>query len=129
MQQEMQTGKHCVTCGTAIHARAEICPSCGVRQPIAVTPMAYGTDKSKIAAGLLAIFLGGLGIHKFYLGQTGQGVLYLVLSLVSAVLWFVLIGIFFTAIICTVAFIEGIIYLTMSDAAFAAKYGYRQGIA
>jgi TM2 domain-containing membrane protein YozV len=34
--------------------------------------------KSKTTAGLLAIFLGGLGFHKFYLGQTGRGILYLV---------------------------------------------------
>lgn len=33
--------------------------------------------KSKTTATLLAFFLGGLGAHKFYLGQTGQGVLFL----------------------------------------------------
>ena len=53
--------------------------------PIAVTPPAQGTPttpgtKSKIAAGLLAIFLGGLGIHKFYLGYAGIGALYLALT-------------------------------------------------
>ena len=34
--------------------------------------------KNKTTAGLLAIFLGGLGIHKFYLGQNGLGILYLI---------------------------------------------------
>lgn len=33
--------------------------------------------KSKTTATLLAFFLGGFGVHKFYLGQTGQGVLFL----------------------------------------------------
>lgn len=33
--------------------------------------------KSKTTATLLCFFLGGLGAHKFYLGQTGQGVLFL----------------------------------------------------
>lgn len=33
--------------------------------------------KNKIAAGLFGIFLGGLGIHKFYLGQIGWGIVYI----------------------------------------------------
>ncbi len=64
--------------------------------------------KSKIAAGLFGIFLGGLGIHKFYLGQIGWGIVYLIFC------W--------TFIPEIAGFIEGIIYLTMSDEAFAAKY-------
>jgi TM2 domain-containing membrane protein YozV len=36
--------------------------------------------KNKVVAGLLAIFVGGLGIHKFYLGKVGQGILYLLFS-------------------------------------------------
>ena len=97
--------KFCKDCGEKINAKAEICPKCGVRQEYAVR-----TDsKSKIAAGLFGIFLGGLGIHKFYLGQIGWGIVYLIFC------W--------TAIPELVGFIEGIIYLTMSDEAFAAKYG------
>ena len=65
-------------------------------------------EKNKIAAGLLGIFLGGFGIHKFYLSQIGMGVVYLVF--------------FWTFIPAIVGFIEGIIYLTMSDEAFARKY-------
>ena len=65
--------------------------------------------KSKVAAGLLAIFLGGFGIHKFYLGKAGQGILYLIFC------W--------TGIPAIIVFIEGITYLCSSDEAFAAKYG------
>lgn len=45
--------------------------------------------KSKTTAGLLAIFLGGLGFHKFYLGQTGWGVLYLVFcwTRIPSIIW------------------------------------------
>jgi hypothetical protein len=60
------------------------------------------SDKSKIAAGLLGIFLGAYGIHRFYLGFAGIGVLQLVLTLVTcgvAGLW---------------GFIEGIMILTGS---------------
>lgn len=67
--------------------------------------------KSKVAAGLLAIFLGGIGAHKFYLGKPLMGLLYLLF--------------FWTGIPAIVGFIEGIIYLTKSDADFAAKYGAR----
>ena len=35
------------------------------------------SDKNRVAAGVLAILLGGIGAHKFYLGQSGQGILYL----------------------------------------------------
>lgn len=58
---------------------------------------------------MLAFFLGGFGVHKFYLGRIGAGVLYLLF--------------FWTFIPAIIAFIEMIIYITMSDEAFAAKYG------
>ena len=64
--------------------------------------------KSRIVAALLAFFLGGLGIHKFYLGQTGWGVVYLLFC------WTLIPGI--------AAFIEFIMLLVMSDDTFNAKY-------
>ena len=104
--------KYCSECGQVINAKAEICPKCGVRQmPV---PSSLGGNapngKSRIAAALFAIFLGGIGIHKFYLGKVGQGILYLLFC------WT-----FIPAIICL---IEGIVYLTMSDQSFVQKYGY-----
>ncbi len=66
------------------------------------------TSKSKTTAGLLAIFLGGIGVHKFYLGRVGWGVVYLILS------W--------TWIPAILGIIEGIIYFTMSDKDFHVKY-------
>ena len=95
--------KFCSGCGTKIHKSARSCPSCGAVQAGAVGA------KSRITAALLAFFLGGIGAHKFYLGSIGLGILYLLF--------------FWTFIPAVVAFIEFIIYLTMSDEAFAAKYG------
>jgi TM2 domain-containing membrane protein YozV len=70
----------------------------------------YCTDcGSVISAKAFAILLGGVGIHKFYLGRVGQGILYLVFC------W--------TFIPALVGFIEGIIYLTMSDHDFEEKSG------
>lgn len=73
-------------------------------------------SKSKVAAGLLAIFLGGLGIHKFYLGYTTQGIILLLVTLFGA---FLLIGPVVTGVI---SLIEGIIYLTKSDEEFYRLY-------
>ena len=66
-------------------------------------------NKSRIVAAILAFFLGGLGIHKFYLGQIGWGIIYLIFC------W--------TFVPSIVAFIEFIIYLCTSDEDFAKKYG------
>lgn len=98
--------KYCIECGAVIRKAAEICPKCGVRQ---MAPAFAGTGHSRVAAALFAILLGGLGIHKFYLGRIGQGIIYILL--------------FWTFIPAVVALIEGIVYLTMSDEEFARKYG------
>jgi TM2 domain-containing membrane protein YozV len=66
-------------------------------------------------AGILAILLGGIGVHKFYLGKVGMGVLYLLLFIVF----------FWTFIPAIIGLIEGIIYLTQSDQDFANKQGVR----
>jgi TM2 domain-containing membrane protein YozV len=68
-----------------------------------------GAEK-KIVAGILGILLGGLGIHKFYLGYTKEGVIQLIISVVTCGLG----GI--------IGLIEGIIYLTKSDEDFVRIY-------
>ena len=52
-------------------------------QPPVYTPNVGGEAKSKIAAGLLGIFLGGLGVHNFYLGFTGKAIAQLLISVLS----------------------------------------------
>jgi TM2 domain-containing membrane protein YozV/ribosomal protein L40E len=105
--------KFCSECGSIIKLRAEICPKCGVRQMNPPSSINLGTlapnGKSRIAAALFAFFLGGFGGHKFYLGQVGMGILYLLFC------W--------TLIPALVAFIEFILFLTMSDETFSQKYG------
>jgi hypothetical protein len=68
----------------------------------------YGT-KDKTTAAVLALFLGGIGAHKFYLGQGVQGFFYLVFC------W--------TLIPLIVSFFEGISYLCMSQQMFQRRYG------
>ena len=96
-----------------------MCLGCGAAVgPLAPTAPGGAERKSKIAAGLLAIFLGGLGIHKFYLGFTGPGVVYVCVSLLAGV---VTLGIA-AVVMGIIALIEGIIYLTKSDEEFYQLY-------
>ncbi|MCF6142251.1 TM2 domain-containing protein [Flavobacterium sp. K77] len=75
------------------------------------TPQPQHRDNKKLAAGLLAILLGPLGIHKFYLGYTTEGIITLVISLFTCGTVSSLLGL-----------IEGIIYLTKSDEEFYQVY-------
>jgi len=103
--------KFCSECGAIIKAKAEICPKCGVRQFAAPNNFAAiaPNGKSKLAAALFALFLGGLGIHKFYLGRIGWGIVYLLFC------W--------TVIPSILGIIEGILLLVMSEHDFNRKYG------
>lgn len=75
-------------------------------------------EKSKIVAGILAILLGGLGAHKFYLGRIGAGVLMLILSIFGWLfIWLVI-----PSFIWIISIIEGVIYLTRSDEQFQEIY-------
>lgn len=78
-------------------------------------------EKSKIAAGLLAIFLGGLGIHKFYLGFTAQGLIFLLTNTIGWVITIFLLGIP-NIVLGIIALVEGIIYLTKTDQEFEQLY-------
>lgn len=121
----------CPQCGASNAPEATVCEYCGealtpaqpvtaqaqqaasYQQPVYQQPMAMdGINpawpiKSKIAAGILAILLGSIGVHKFYLGKVGLGILYLVFC------W--------TGIPAIAGLIEGIIYLTSNDHNFQVK--------
>jgi TM2 domain-containing membrane protein YozV len=68
-----------------------------------------GAEK-KIAAGICGILLGGLGIHKFILGYTKEGIIQIIITFVTCGAGGIL------------GFIEGIIYLTKSDEDFVNTY-------
>lgn len=71
--------KFCGNCGKEVASGAAVCMSCGfaIENKPVVDP---SLQKSKLVAGLLGIFLGGLGIHNFYLGFTGKAIAQIVLS-------------------------------------------------
>ena len=67
--------------------------------------------KNRILAGIVAIFLGGFGVHKFYLGKTGMGILYFIFSW-AGLPWII-------------GFIEGVLYLCSNDDDFMYKHHVR----
>lgn len=69
----------CQNCGEPTDTNAAVCTKCG----FAIAPQVNGEQKSKLAAGLLGIFLGGLGIHNFYLGYTSKAITQLLISVLS----------------------------------------------
>lgn len=95
----------CPNCGQATAPGAAVCLNCGISLAGAA-PQAGA--KSKLAAGLLGIFLGTLGIHNFYLGYTTKAIIQLVVAIVGGAI---------TCGIATVAveiwaLVEGIMILT-----------------
>ena len=121
---------YCIKCGNKIADGIKYCPSCGanctstienqshvglsnptivyVQSPQQQTINVHRIEKSKGVALLLCFFLGGLGIHQFYLGNIVQGVLYLLFS------W--------TCIPALISIIDFIILLCMSESYFHQKY-------
>jgi len=81
-----------------------------------------GGDNKKILAGILAIVLGGLGVHKFILGYQKEGFIMLGITLISIPLTCVIIGMFTMYIAPLIGLVEGIIYLTKSDEEFVNTY-------
>ena len=81
-----------------------------------------GGENKKMMAGLLAIFLGGFGIHKFILGYNKEGIILLGILLVSFPLMCVVIGAFTMYIPIIIGLIEGIIYITKTDEEFYNTY-------
>lgn len=104
------TTKECKYCGEEILIKAIKCKHCG--EMLTITPGKTAkitkTDKDKTLAGLLALFLGGLGVHKFYLGENKNGFIYLLFC------WTYIPAIF--------GLVEGIQMLTMSKEKFINKY-------
>lgn len=106
--------KYCSNCGAELKEGAEFCSKCGTKKGTNKKPIEGQTvnnnvnsqPKSKLAAGLLGIFLGFLGVHNFYLGYNGKAIAQLLMTLLSCGLLFFVTWIW--------GLIEGILILTGS---------------
>lgn len=74
------------------------------------SPLQPSQENKKVTAGVLGILLGGFGIHKFILGYQKEGIIQIVLTIVTC------------GLASFIGFIEGIIYLTKSDEDFYQTY-------
>lgn len=74
---------HCPNCGEEVHPEAVICVKCGAALVAPEEPKPEKSTKSKLAAGLLGIFLGSFGVHNFYLGYTGKAVAQLLITVLT----------------------------------------------
>ncbi len=119
--------RYCTKCGAINDDMAQYCTNCqapltaiggggsgyqpaGPIPPGAMTDWkALGADK-KVLAGVLGILVGGLGIHKFILGYTNEGIIQIVIS------------VFTCGAGGIIGIVEGIIYLTKSDEEFVRTY-------
>ena len=104
-------GKYCQYCGAELNPNADFCGKCLKPTQEKINKTQYQNTnnpnaKSKIAAGLLGIFLGCLGVHNFYLGYQGKAVGQLLLTILSCGLLSWVSGIW--------GLIEGILILTGS---------------
>ncbi len=132
----------CSRCGNVFSMQQPMpevhCPICGgdcvpvfSQQPNNSGPQAYGpqyaqgpqihqpdvfdegpSGKSRGIAGLLAILLGSIGVHYFYLGKIGGGIICILLTLITCGLWSIL------------TLIQGILFFTMPQEKFEQKYVY-----
>ena len=100
---------YCTKCGEIISKNAIYCSHCGINQRTGIIrPDLHLIDgRNKFNAGLLAIFLGGLGAHKFYMGKVRTGIIYILFC------W--------TLIPTLVSIAEGIIYLSDSEESFERR--------
>lgn len=80
--------KYCHSCGTVIDQLAVVCPTCGVDQS-ALTHGAPLSEKRILPAFLLCFFLGIFGVHRFYAGKVGTGILQL-LTLGGLGIWWLI---------------------------------------
>lgn len=126
----------CAECGTQMSENINSCPNCGCPNPLIsgenarlYTHSNNGTStssdvfapgrsgKSRGAFALLAIFLGCLGVHFFYIGKTGAGVTNLVICMFSWILLFIPLG-----VLGVLTLIQGILALTMTEEEFERRY-------
>ena len=101
---------NCEECGYEFSDKAAMCPKCGAPSEFRERPqnVFIRQEHKRLTAMWLALFLGGIGVHKMYLGKIGQATLYLLFC------W--------TWIPLIISVFEGFGFMAMSDADFDREY-------
>ncbi len=103
-------GDWCGACGARLlDPGAETCPRCEAAVPTA----GARPRKGRITAAVIAFLFGGLGAHRFYLGESGLGTAYLLTS------W--------TLVPSVLALVDFVRLIATTDAAFEARYAHARG--
>jgi len=125
---ETTMSRYCTQCGAVNDDTAQFCSNCqapltpvntgyqpmqAVNQGAMTDWKAMGGDK-KIVAGILAILVGSLGVHKFILGYTTEGLIMLLVTVLTCGIAGIVMSV--------VGIVEGIMYLTKSDEEFVRTY-------
>lgn len=72
-------------------------------------------NRGRMACGLLGLFIGGLGIHNFLLGQTGRGIAHIIIFIVSVIpLSFHVVGFFASSLLIVIPWVGGILYFIVN---------------
>ncbi len=101
----------CNRCGVRIEDGKNLCDDCAANGDGTQKASDSGSGGSpRVLAGVMGILFGGLGIHKFILGYVTEGVIQLLLTLITC------------GAAGIIGFIEGIIYLAMDDRKFVETY-------
>ena len=116
----------CSKCGKEMAEEQKFCAACGTsvngapkQETVTMQMISHrGPEKSGIVAGILCFFFGGLGFHRFYMGQTGMGILYIMLSLVLFFMSAGVLNLFFWCVLI----IESLVYI------FGGKERFNQRI-
>ena len=95
---------YCKRCGHKLEDEALFCGKCGLKIDATYDSVPKTRNKSKVAAGLMGLILGSLGIHNFYLGYTTKAIIQLCLTILS--------GGTLSTISFVWGFVEGILILT-----------------
>lgn len=108
--------KFCQECGKKLADNATNCPKCGYNFESTAPKLSIKSKKSKYTASLLAFFLGGLGIHWFYLNRPSKGVIYLLCGTVG---WIFILPVLIIIIMC---FVDSLLLWIKSDEKFDIEY-------
>ena len=109
--------KYCTECGARLARQARYCAECGAPRAER-DPVLTDANSKKTTAGILAILVGSLGVHKFFLGLTTPAVVMLLVTVLTCGIGGIVMHV--------IGIVEGITYLTKSDEDFYQIYIVQQ---